>query len=76
VSYVPVEPAALRAGLVAAGLPGHQADVLVSIHVAVAQGKFRSAKSAFTDLTGRAPTSVSAFLSSGSDLHLAAPVAQ
>ena len=76
VSYVPVEPAALRAGMVAAGLPGHLADVLVSIHVAMAQGKFRSTTSAVADLTGRAPTSVPAFLSSRSDLLLAAPVAR
>ena len=75
VSYVPVEPAALKAGLVAAGLRGHVADVLVSMHVAMALGKFRAATSAVADLTGRAPTSVAEFLSSRSDLLPAAAVA-
>ena len=76
VSYVPVEPAALKAGLVAAGLRGHVADVLVSMHVAMAQGKFRAATSAVADLTGRMPMSVAAFLSSKSDLLPAAAAAR
>ena len=76
VSYVPVEPAALKAGLVAAGLRGHVADVLVSMHVAMAQGKFRAATSAVADLTGRVPMSVAAFLSSKSDLLPAAAAAR
>ena len=76
VSYVPVEPAALKAGLVATGLRGHVADVLVSMHVAMAQGKFRAATSAVADLTGRAPTSVAEFLSSRSDLLPAPAVAR
>ena len=76
VSYAPVEPAALRAGMVAAGLRGHVADVLVSMHVAMAQGKFRAATSAVAELTGRAPTSVPAFLSSRRGLRLAVPVAR
>jgi NAD(P)H dehydrogenase (quinone) len=75
VSYVPVGPAALKAGLVAAGIRGHVADVLVSMHVAMAQGKFRAATSAVADLTGRVPTSVAAFLSSRRDLLPAAAVA-
>src|SRR2546422_693513 len=76
VSYVPVEPAALKAALVAAGLRGHVADVLVSMHVAMAQGKFRAATSAVADLTGRVPMSVAAFLSSRSDLLPAAAAAR
>jgi len=76
VSYVPVEPAALKAGLVAAGLRGHVADVLVSMHVAMAQGKFRAATSAVADLTGRVPMSVAVFLSSKSDLLPAAAAAR
>jgi len=76
VSYVPVEPAALKAGLVAAGLRGHVADVLVSMHVAMAQGMFRAATSAVADLTGRVPMSVAAFLSSRSDLLPAAAAAR
>ena len=76
VSYVQAEPAALRAGMVAAGLPGRVADVLVSIHVAMARGKFRAATSAVADLIGRVPTSVAEFFASRSDLLLAAPVAR
>src|SRR3989449_817750 len=76
VSYAPVEPAALRAGMVAAGLRGHVADVLVSMHVAMAQGKFRAATSAVAELTGRVPMSGAAFLSSKSDLLPAAAAAR
>ena len=76
VSYVPVAPAALRARTVAAGLPGRVADVLVSMHVAMAQGKFRAATSAVADLTGRIPTSVPEFLAARRDALLAAPVAR
>jgi NAD(P)H dehydrogenase (quinone) len=75
VSYVPVVPAALRVRMVAAGVSRRVADVLVSIHVAMAQGKFRAATSAVADLTGRIPTSVPAFLSAKRDALLAAPVA-
>lgn len=75
VSYAPVEPAALRTRIVAAGQPGRVADLMVSIHAAMAQGKFRAATSAVEDLTGRAPTSVPAFLSSGSNALLAPAVA-
>src|SRR2546428_5212874 len=76
VSYVPVEPAALKAGMVAAGLRGHVADVLVSMHVAMAQGKFRAATSAVAGPTGRVAMSVAAFLSSKSDLLPAAAAAR
>src|SRR2546426_7413351 len=76
VSYVPVEPAVLKAGLVAGGLRGHVADVLVSMHVAMAQGKFMAATSAVAGLPGRAPTTVPACLSSKSDLLPAAAAAR
>jgi len=74
VSYVPVEPAELRAVMVAGGLRGHVADVLVSLQVAIARGNFRAATSAVAQLTGRAPTTVAAFLASRRDLFAAAQV--
>lgn len=73
VSYVPVEPAALKDRLVAAGLPRHAADLHVSVHAAMAHGKFRAATSAVEDLTGRVPTSLPEFLASRIDRLFLAP---
>jgi NAD(P)H dehydrogenase (quinone) len=62
VSYAPVEPAVLKAGLVGTGIPEPIADLLVSFHVGIAQGKLGPATSAVQQLTGRAPMSVADFL--------------
>jgi len=56
-----IPPAALRDGLVAAGLPAGHADVIVSFEVAKARGRLATVSTALRDLTGRGPTSVAAF---------------
>lgn len=68
VTYIPVEPAALKAGMVETGLPELVADVLVSFQVAMAQGKMGPATSAVEELTGQHPMSVAEFLLQHRDL--------
>ncbi|HEX4914503.1 MAG TPA: SDR family oxidoreductase [Vicinamibacterales bacterium] len=62
VTYVPLAPADLRQGMVQQGLPAELAALLVSIDDAIAKGTLAVVSSAVDDLTGRAPTSVRAFL--------------
>ena len=62
VTYVPLAPADLRQGMVQQGLPAELAALLVSIDEAIAKGTLAVVSSAVEDLTGRAPTSVRAFL--------------
>lgn len=62
VAYVPVTPEALKAGMVAGGLPEPVADLVVSFDVATAQGALAVASSTVKDLTGRAPQRVYDFL--------------
>ena len=62
VSYLPLEPEAFRANVVANGLPEFVADLFLSFHLGMAQGKFAPATSAVEELTGRRPTSVAEFL--------------
>jgi len=71
VTYTPVEPAVLRSGLVGTGIPEPIADLLVSFHVAIAQGKLGPATPAVQQLTGRAPTSVADFLTQQRSLLVA-----
>ncbi len=61
VAYVRVTPEALRAGMIAAGLPPQLADLLVSFQVAEAMGHLAVTSGAVAELTGRAPTGVAAF---------------
>lgn len=56
-----IPAAALRDGLVAAGIPAGHADVIVSFEVARASGRLATVSTAVRDLTGREPTSVAAF---------------
>lgn len=62
VTYVPVEPEVLKAGMVAAGLPDFVAGMLVSFDVAIAQGVLAVVSTTVADLTGKAPQSVHDFL--------------
>jgi NAD(P)H dehydrogenase (quinone) len=62
VTYVPVTPEALKAGMVAGGLPEPVADLVVSFDITIAQGALAVASSTVKDLAGRAPQSVSDFL--------------
>jgi NAD(P)H dehydrogenase (quinone) len=62
VTYVPVTPEALQAGMVAGGFPEPVADLVVSFDITIAQGALAVASSTVKDLTGRAPQSVSDFL--------------
>jgi NAD(P)H dehydrogenase (quinone) len=72
VTYVPVPPDALRAGMIGAGLPAPVADLLVSFDVATARGALATVSSAVAELTGGAPTSVAAFLAAHRDALIAA----
>jgi NAD(P)H dehydrogenase (quinone) len=62
VTYVPVAPEVIVAGMTAAGLPEFVARLLVSFDIAIAQGTLAVASGAVADLTGRAPQSVGDFL--------------
>lgn len=62
VEYVAVEPDALRAGMISAGLPPFVADLMTSFDVAVAKGQLAPATSAVKDLTGREPQRLADFL--------------
>jgi NAD(P)H dehydrogenase (quinone) len=62
VTYVPVTPEAMVAGMVAAGLPEPVAGLLVTFDIAVAQGTLALASNSVADLTGQAPQSVGEFL--------------
>jgi NAD(P)H dehydrogenase (quinone) len=62
VTYVPVSPEAIVAGMVAAGLPEPMARVYVTIDIGIAQGTLAVASNAVADLTGQAPQSVVDFL--------------
>jgi len=66
VTYVPVEPAALEAGLIAHGVPAIYAQIAAESDVAKARGLMGPATADFQTLTGTAPTSVRDFLTSQS----------
>lgn len=63
IEYVAVESGALKAGIVAAGLPEIVAGLIVSFDEAVAQGNLAVASTAVADLTGTPAQSVHDFLS-------------
>src|SRR5262245_19821558 len=62
VTYVPLEPGAIVAGMVAAGLPEPMARVYVTIDIGTAQGTLGVVSNAVADLAGQAPQSVGDFL--------------
>jgi NAD(P)H dehydrogenase (quinone) len=72
VSYVRVTPDDVRKGILAAGIPPVFADILVSFQAAIAKGTLAVASNAVEELTGRAPTSVAAFLAANRDEFLSA----
>ncbi|HEU5100782.1 MAG TPA: hypothetical protein VFU22_17255, partial [Roseiflexaceae bacterium] len=71
ITYVPVPPEAMVAGMVAAGLPEAVAKVYVTFDVAIAQGALAVASSAVADLTGTPPQSVGEFLAANREALLA-----
>jgi NAD(P)H dehydrogenase (quinone) len=71
VTYVPVAPEAMVAGMVGAGLPEPVARMLVTFDIAVAEGALAVASSAVADLTGQAPQSVGEFLAAHREALLA-----
>ena len=62
VSFVPMEPDALKAAMVENGLPEPKAALMVSFDVGMERGLFGPASSAFKDLCGQEPTDVETFL--------------
>lgn len=62
VTYVPVEPEAMKAALISQGIPELFAGLIVGSDVAKAKGKMGPATSDYFELTGRQPTSVAAYL--------------
>lgn len=58
VSYVALEPEAMRARSVEAGMPAPVAELMVSFDVGMARGLFGPAAGTVAELTGHAPTSV------------------
>ncbi len=71
VTYVPVTPAAIVAGMVAAGLPQPVAEVYASFDIGTAQGTLAVVSSAVADLTGKAPQSVRDYLAAHRETLLA-----
>jgi len=64
VIYTSIPADELRKGMMAAGIPEVFADIMVSFDVARAKGTLAVVSNAVQELTGRAPTSVAAFLES------------
>ncbi len=71
VTYVPVTPEVMVAGMVAAGLPKPMAEVFVTFDTGIAAGTLAVASSAVADLTGKAPQSVHAYLAAHREALLA-----
>ncbi|MBL9039349.1 MAG: SDR family oxidoreductase [Archangium sp.] len=61
VTHVPLEPAALKVGMVQHGLPPPVADLLVSFDVAIAQGDLAHVSRAVEELTGQPAQSMRDF---------------
>jgi NAD(P)H dehydrogenase (quinone) len=78
VHRVVLESPALRRSLIDTGISGLMADAVVSLYVAMAQGRLADVTSGVEELTGRQPTSVAAFLVANRELlvadHQAQPV--
>lgn len=62
ITHVPVPADGLRAALTRAGLPPGLVEGLVTFDLAAARGELRTVSPTVTQLTGRAPTTVAAFL--------------
>lgn len=60
--YIPVDAAASRARLLAAGVPAPVSGLLVSFEQAAAAGQLGATSGAVRELTGTAPSAVSGFL--------------
>jgi NAD(P)H dehydrogenase (quinone) len=71
VTYVPVTPDVIIAGMVAAGLPPPVAKAYTSFDIGTAQGTLAVASSAVADLTGKAPQSVHDYLAAHREALLA-----
>jgi NAD(P)H dehydrogenase (quinone) len=72
VTYVRTSPEELRKGFVAAGMSRDEADVLVTIDVAIANGWPGAVTKAVEELTGHPPASVAELLSEHSDVLFSA----
>ena len=75
VAHVPLEPDALKAGMIQSGVPEVFAELMVSFDEGMAQGLFAPASDAVSDLTGKAPVPVRAFLESHRELLTSPPQA-
>lgn len=64
VAFVPISAEALRGGMLSAGMPAPVVDLMVSLDLGVAAGRFGPATNAVATWTGQAPTSVADFLAS------------
>jgi len=68
VTYVRTSPEELRKGFIAAGMSRDEADVLVTIDVAISKGLLGGVTDAVEELTGHPPASVAEFLAEHSDV--------
>jgi len=66
-TYTPVPLETIVDGMVKAGLPQPMAETFASFDTAIAEGKMDDVTSAYADLTGETPTSVSEFLKANKD---------
>jgi NAD(P)H dehydrogenase (quinone) len=64
VTYIPLDPADFKQGLLKAGVPDGLADVIVGADLAKKLGQFGPATTDVLTLTGRPPTSVRALVES------------
>lgn len=72
VTYVRTSPEELRKGFIAAGMSRDEADVLVTIDAAIANGWLGTVTNAVEELTGHPPASVAELLAEHSDVLFSA----
>ena len=76
VSHIPLEPEALKAGMIQNGIPEIYAELMVSFEEGMAKGLFAPATDAVANLTGKEPMSVKAFLENHREAFTAPPSGQ
>lgn len=72
-AFCPLSAEDTRGGMLSAGMPGPVADLMVSLDLGIAAGRFGPATNAVSAWTGQAPTSVADFLTALRAALLGAP---
>jgi NAD(P)H dehydrogenase (quinone) len=72
VAYIPLSADEIRGGMLSAGMPAPVVELMVSLDLGIAAGRFGPATNAVSTWTGQPPTSVADFLTSVRALLLGA----